>query len=558
MFSKLKIFPRLMFAFGILVVLIAGLSGSAIHSEKNTALSFLRMKRTVENVATVQQIEKTIFRGRMEVWMALATGEESHWQQAKEDFDTARTRQVALLAQTTNPERRRKVEQLGGTIGDFENKAARVRAIKGRNEALESSDAKTAVTEAAATADQIEKMGTDLIAGFESVSAEATTSVDDGLSDAIDVALGVGIASIVLSLGLSIVVSRGIAGPIKAMTEAMAALADGDLTVAIPATGNKDEIGDMAKAVQVFKDNAVQMEKLRRDQSEAAERGAAERRLAMQALADQFEADVMGVVKVVSESATEMQATAQSMSAAAQQANAQATTVASISEQSSGNVDTIAAATRQLASSIGEIGQQVGQAADISQLASQKTLQTNETVQSLATTANRIGEVVKLINDIASQTNLLALNATIEAARAGDAGKGFAVVAGEVKNLANQTARATDEIGAQISAVQEETRRAVEAIREIGGVIDQVQKISSSIASAIEEQGAATQEIARNVQQAAQGTAEVTRTIDGVSRAAATTGAAAEQVLASSTELAENSERLRSEVIDFLTGVRAG
>ncbi len=176
----------------------------------------------------------------------------------------------------------------------------------------------------------------------------------------------------------------------------------------------------------------------------------------------------------------------------------------------------------------------------------------------MAATANRIGEVVKMINDIASLTNLLALNATIEAARAGDAGKGFAVVAGEVKNLANQTARATDEISSQISAVQEETRRAVEAIKEIGGVIDQVQQISSGIASAIEEQSAATQEIARNVQEAAQGTSEVTRTIDGVSTAAATTGAAAQQVLASSNELTQNSELLRSEVSDFLTGVRAG
>ncbi len=380
MLNKLRIFPRLMFSFGVLVLLIAGLSSSAIHSGKNTEQSFSRMKRSVENVVTVQQIEKTIFRGRMEVWMGLATGEDAHWRQAKEDFAAARAQQSLLLTHTINADRRQRVEQLGRTIGEFESKAEQVKAIKGKNDALESADAKVAVTDAATTAERIEKAGTDLIAGFESASAEATGSVDTEIGRTIDIAMVVGIVSVLLSLVLSIVVARGIAGPIKAMTEAMAALAGGHLGVSIPAVGNKDEIGDMAKAVQVFKDNAIQVEKLRRDQAEASARATAERKSALQALADQFETDVMGIVKVVSSSATEMQATAESMSAAAQQANSQAATVASISLQSSGNVETIATATRQLASSIGEIGQQVGQAAEISQVASQKTLQTNQMV----------------------------------------------------------------------------------------------------------------------------------------------------------------------------------
>jgi methyl-accepting chemotaxis protein len=450
------------------------------------------------------------------------------------------------------------IEELGRRLVQYEGEAQQLRTIKGKNSDLERPEAQSLVASAKADSQKIEDLAGHLTESFAQVSHETSSQTDDSIARAMTFSLAVGGSCILLSILLSIVASRGIARPIQAMTEAMGALAQGNLTVAIPATANKDEIGDMAKAVQVFKDNAIQVEKLRREQADSAARAAEEHRLAMMKMADQFEADVMGVVKVVSASATELQVTAQSMSSAAQQANSQATTVASISVQSSGNVETIAAATRQLASSIDQIGLQVTQAANISQVASQKTLQTNQMVQNLSATANRIGEVVQLINDIASQTNLLALNATIEAARAGDAGKGFAVVAGEVKNLANQTARATEEISAQISAVQEETKLAVDAILEIGGVIDQVQGISSGIATAIEEQSTATQEISKNVQEAARGTTEVTKTIDGVSIAAATTGAAAEQVLSSSDELARNSEQLRGKVTSFLSDVRAG
>ena len=365
-----------------------------------------------------------------------------------------------------------------------------------------------------------------------------------------------GIALLVAILAAWIIGSS-ILGTIKAMTAAMARLAAGDLSVAIPFTGNTGEIGEMAQSVQVFKDNALQVEALRRDQAHAAERAADERKRAMRALADGFEASVMGVVKAVSVSAGDMQSTAQSMSAAAQQASSQTTAVAAASGQATANVETIATAAEQLSASVAEIGRQASQAAQISRAATEETARTNRMVLALATAADKIGEVVKLINDIASQTNLLALNATIEAARAGDAGKGFAVVAGEVKNLANQTGRATEDISGQVAAVQEETRRAVEAIRSIGKVIDQVTEISSAIAAAVEEQSAATQEIARNVQQAARGTQEMSHNIAGVTQATASSGAAAGKVLGSAGELTQTSDRLRGEVASFLSKVRA-
>ncbi|KIL99466.1 Methyl-accepting chemotaxis protein [Paramagnetospirillum magnetotacticum MS-1] len=367
-----------------------------------------------------------------------------------------------------------------------------------------------------------------------------------------------GIIAFILGIGAAFLIGRGITGPVNAMTRAMGILAGGDTSVAIPATGQKDEIGEMAQAVQVFKDNAIRVTAMQKEQEEAKARAEAERRQAMLNMADNFEAAVMGLVKSVAAQATEMQATAQGMSAAADQGNAQASTVAAAAEQATANVQTVAAAAEELSSSISEISRQVAQAAQISKTASDETARTNTMVQGLAAAADKIGEVVNLINDIASQTNLLALNATIEAARAGDAGKGFAVVANEVKNLANQTGRATEEISNQIGAVQEETRRAVEAIGSIGTVIEQVRQISSGIASAVEEQGAATQEIARNVQQAAQGTQEVSSNIGGVSEAASSTGAAANDVLVAAGDLSKNSEKLSSEVNTFLSRVRTG
>ena len=394
-----------------------------------------------------------------------------------------------------------------------------------------------------------------LIARAQQHSAEASASAHNTSM----MLLAINVAGLILGIILTLwIVKVGVTGPLATLGQVMSRLAQGQLDVNVTGADRRDEVGEMARTVQVFKDNALRVRTMEKEQAEAKIRSEAERHQAMINMADQFEHAVMGLVKGVSAQATEMEATAQTMSSGAQQTSQQASRVASSAHEATTSVQTVASAAEELSASISEISRRVAEAANVSNTASQETSRTNVMVEGLAATANKIGEVVSLINDIASQTNLLALNATIEAARAGDAGKGFAVVANEVKSLANQTARATDEISSQINAVQEETRQAVGAIRNIGIVIEQVREISAGIASAVEQQGAATQEIARNVQQAAQGTQDVSLNVEGINMAASSAGAAANQVLAASGDLARNAETLSGEVTRFLDNVRSG
>jgi methyl-accepting chemotaxis protein len=354
--------------------------------------------------------------------------------------------------------------------------------------------------------------------------------------------------------GLGII--RGVSRPITAMTRAMHRLADRDMTTEVVGLDRKDEIGAMAGSVQTFKDNMIKA-----DQAAAAEqveRAAKEQRAArLEALVRGFEAKVAQLVGLLASSATEMEATARSMSATAGQTTHQAESVSAAAEEASAGVQTVAASAEELSSSISEISRQVAQSAKITEKAVADARRTDVTVRALAEGAQRIGQVVELIRSIAGQTNLLALNATIEAARAGDAGKGFAVVASEVKGLAGQTAKATEEIAAQITQLQTETTQAVEAIKGITTVIEEVSAIATAIASAVEQQGAATSEIARNVHQTAESTREVTSTIAGVSQGAASTGAAADQVLSAAGELSRQAESLSAEVSGFVSDVRA-
>jgi len=369
---------------------------------------------------------------------------------------------------------------------------------------------------------------------------------------------------VLLGLGLvtggaiAFFIARSIATPLTRMTKAMRQLADGDLEAEIPARDRGDEVGEMSKAVQIFKENATRNKELETEAETAKVRIEEEARITRNEMADDFETAVGGIVVAVSSAATEMQASAQTLSAASEETSHQSAAVAAAAEEASTNVQTVSSAAEELSSSIAEISRQVSESTKVANIAVENVELTNQRVQNLTLGAEKIGEVVALITDIAEQTNLLALNATIEAARAGEAGKGFAVVASEVKELASQTAKATDEIDSQIKGIQTATRETVTAIQTIGETIQNIQEYSSSIAVAVEEQGVATQEIAQNIEQAAAGTVEVTSNITGVNQAAAETGESSIQLLEAAGELSQQSETLGREVDNFLSQVRTG
>jgi len=371
--------------------------------------------------------------------------------------------------------------------------------------------------------------------------------------------LAIGIAALGLMLAAIVgyLIARSISRPILSITAVMRELADGRLDVAIPPGRSKDEVGEMVKAVAVFRDNAVKFNKLQAEQADAKAQSDQEKRRAFAALADNFEASIRDVVNTVSAAAIEMEQTARAMSGIVEQSRRQTHAVSSASARASENVQTVAAAAEELSSSMTEISRRLAHATGVVGRAASDGRQSNTRVQSLAEAAQKIGDVVAFINGIAGQTNLLALNATIEAARAGEAGRGFAVVASEVKALATQTAKATEDIGAQVTAVQGETTGAVQGIQSICTTIQQVDEISAAIAAAVVQQGTATQEIAQNVQQAAARTGEVSQNIAGVTDGIASTGKAAEEVLGSAVELSRQSQRLRDEVDRFLAHIRA-
>jgi methyl-accepting chemotaxis protein len=347
-----------------------------------------------------------------------------------------------------------------------------------------------------------------------------------------------------------------ISRPLAFMTREMTKLANGDLNIEIEGADRADEVGGLARSLQVFKENAVTARRLEAEQRQQQVQKES-RQHAVEEYITVFDQQVCEALDTLSAASTEMHATAGSMSSTAEETSSQATAVAAASDQASANVATVAAATEQLHASTNEISRQVTQSAEFARTAVVEADRTNATIQGLAETAQKIGEVVSLIQNIASQTNLLALNATIEAARAGEAGRGFAVVASEVKALANQTAKATEDISTQIAAIQGETGFAVDAIKAIGGTIRQMNEIASAIAAAVEEQGAATRDISHNIQLVAQGTNGVATNIAGVNEAAQETGTAAGQVLTAADDLSRQADKLRTNVNGFLGKIRA-
>ncbi|MFA6280150.1 MAG: bacteriohemerythrin [Bdellovibrionales bacterium] len=556
MLSRLKIAARLMLSFGLLNLMIAGLNGYTIYQGQGTQALVEATLRTSKNENQMNVAKAALYKARMNIWAYLASGEVERSQGATEALKETKDVLDSLLTATVDPQRKEKLQKSRDLLTEYESEVEKLKNSKGRNEALGDPEVAARISAIATTVAKIDETNLALAQSYGAVASGRATSAMERIESLNKWTYIIGVLSLLVGALLWWLTSRSIVNPIKAITSVMDKLAAGDLTVDVPGLESHDETGEMARAVEVFKNNAKQVAELRHDQEQASVKSAEQRKKEIKEMADAFEASVMGVVRVVSSSSTQMQATAQSMSETAQQSAQEAAHVGEASTQATDNVQTVASAAEELSASIGEITNQVGHAASISKTAAEETQQTTALVQELVAATDKIGGVVQLINDIASQTNLLALNATIEAARAGEAGKGFAVVAGEVKNLANQTSKATEEISAQINSVQANTKRAVDAIKHIEGIIEQVQEISSTIQESVEQQGEATREIAQNVQQAASSTREVSQSISAVTEAASTTGAAAEQVLIASTDLAKNAETLQAEVVGFLTKIR--
>ncbi|MFC0242750.1 methyl-accepting chemotaxis protein [Rhodopseudomonas telluris] len=457
-----------------------------------------------------------------------------------------------------NPAQQKRLDQIAASAADWRSTVAEREIALMKNpqtvneaRALETSGAgKKAM-------DTIRAHVRDLVdaeASLLSVRAEASAAA---LSSSYTAIIASAVVMIVVIVAGLLFLGRAVTRGIVDMTGAMGRLAQNDLTVDVPHANRRDEIGKMAMAVQVFKDNAIRVRQLEAEQQEAERRQVEQRKAEMMKMANGFEAAVGEIVNTVSSASTELEASATTLTSSAERAQHLSSTVAAASEEASTNVQSVASATEELSSSISEISRQVQESARIAADAVNQARSTDDRVSELSKAATRIGDIIELINTIAGQTNLLALNATIEAARAGEAGRGFAVVASEVKALAEQTAKATGEISQQISGIQAATNDSVTAIKQITGTIEQLSEIASTIAAAVEEQGAATQEISRNVQQAAQGTQQVSSNVIDVQRGATETGSASSQVLSSAQSLAQESTRLRTEVGRFLDTVRA-
>lgn len=495
-------------------------------------------------------VQRNLLLGRLYATKFLVDNKEESYQRVMKEFSELGDKSDDLLASLQNPTRRNLAKSVVANVDKYRTSFDEVYTvinerngtISGKLDALGPLIAK-----------EIEDYKLSVKNRQDTIGPEAAARMQASVITDIVIAG----ASLVFGVFMAWIIGMGISGPINRMTEVMKELASGNKTIDVPSRDQKDEIGAMAGAVQVFKENAIEVDRLNEEQAERDRKAEEEKRQAMMSLADDFEASVKQVVTSVSTGASDITAAAQELTAAAESATQKSTAVADASTEASSNVQTVAAASEEMSSSIQEIARQVSDSTRSTGEAKDEVEQTDAVVRDLAEAAQKIGEVVTLISDIAEQTNLLALNATIEAARAGESGKGFAVVASEVKNLAQQTAKATGEIAQQIDGVQSTTETAVQAIGRIKDTIMKVDEIAGSISAAVEEQTSAVAEISNSTQHAARGTQDVNDNIGEVQRTSEETGIAARRALDTATDLSGQSEDLRRKVDEFLGRVRA-
>ena len=524
--------------------------GPVIEEKLASVLKSANAAGNTDVALMAAQAELKLLLARISVMKYLRNHSEADYEIAKAEFKYFSEATSALLSSLEDPDQEQVIEE----IADMSEKY--IATLSDVHEAIYKRDA--------LVTDTLDRIGPDIASTMEATALDIKAEQDTLGPEMMDVVqwdtnlvLIASALAVVFGLIASLVIGRMISRPIVAMTGSMKTLASGDLTSEIPFMGRSDEIGHMADAVQVFKDNAIRVKEMEREQEEIEQRAKEQRRAEMNRMADEFDTTVGEVVRAISNAVTSLNQASDTLAANATQTGQLAASTAAASEQSSQNVQTVSAATEELSASVSEIGRQTHESTTIARAAVGDAENTSQQILNLKTSADQIGQVISLINDIAEQTNLLALNATIEAARAGEAGKGFAVVASEVKNLANQTAKATEEISAQIRTVQDATSASAVSIDGITMTIRKVDEIIAGIASSVEQQNSATSGIAQNIQEAANGTQEVSSNIQQVTVAADETGSAAEQMRSVTGQLNEQANALSSQVATFLRNVRS-